>query len=497
MSFLKGSEQILDGPSGHAGFVTSATTPDEQIIKIPLWRRLRVRLVALICLSVFFTEILVFIPTLANVERRWFENRHQSLHALALVLADDQTAFERDLYRPILRASEALGLRVVSAPEGTILEMRREKSDFIIDRTIDVAHFSNIKLALHALETLFSQNGERILQLDGIIGNSGVELSVIMTDRSLRQALVVYAERFSAISLTIALIAASLIYVIVSLVLVRPIQKIYSNILDFVADPANPSRIMIPEERHDEVGFAQRRIATIETALQQNYVRRKRLADLGLAVSKINHDMRNMLASAQLISDRLSEVDDPLVRRLAPKLMHTLDRAISYSQSVITHGRVRETVPHIKPLHLHQLVEDVFGMLDAHGSHEVELCNHVAEDFEIKADSEHLHRVVTNLCRNSIEAMTTQKNVHKETPKQIIIEARHEGKSSIIAIKDTGPGFSARARAHLFEPFQGSMSKNGTGLGLAICDELIRAQNGTICLIDDENWSGTCFEIRL
>jgi len=497
MSSFESAEHMLGRPSGRVDFAPSATISGEQSTKIPLWRRLRVRLVVLICLSVFFTEILVFVPTLANVERRWFENRHQSLHALALVLADDHTAFERGLYRPILSASEALGLRVISPPEGTILEMRRDQGDLIIDEIIDVARFSNIQLALHALETLFSQDGQRILQLDGSIENSGVELSVIMTDRSLHQALVVYAKRFSAISLTIALIAASLIYLIVSLVLVRPIQKIYYNILDFVADPANPSRIMIPEARHDEVGFAQRRIATIETALQQNYIRRKRLADLGLAVSKINHDMRNMLASAQLISDRLSEVDDPMVRRLAPKLMRTLDRAINYSQSVITHGRVQETAPQIKPLPLHQLIEDVFGMLGAHGANEVELCNHVTTDFEIKADAEQLHRVIMNLCRNAIEAMTTQKNLDNARPKQIIIEAHHEGENSVIAIKDTGPGFPASARAHLFEPFQGSMSKNGTGLGLAICDELIRAQNGTICLMDSEIWPGTYFEIRL
>jgi len=469
-------------------------------MKIPFYRRLRVRLLVFICFCVFLTEILVFVPTLANVERRWLEGRHQSLHALALVLADDHTAFERNLYRQILHASETLSLRVVSLPENTILEIRRDLSDFVIDKTVDLADLTYRQLVLSSLATLFASDGKRILQLDGAIEGSDVQLSVMMTDRSLRDALLVYTQRFAAISLTIALIAAALIYLIVFLFLVRPIQKIYRNILDFVADPANPARIMVPEMRQDEIGFAQRRIATIETALQQNYVRRKHLADLGLAVSKINHDMRNILASAQLISDRLSEVQDPLVRRLSAKLMHTLDRAIAYSQSVMAHGRSREQVPVRQKLQLRQLVDEAFDMLAVRGREQVTLRNEVTDGFEVEADREQLHRIITNLCRNGVEAMTASEVTGKEaTPlKQIIIKARHENGKSVIDIKDTGPGLPMQARAHLFEPFQGSSRKsNGTGLGLAICDELVRAHDGTIRLVEGEGWQGTHFEIRL
>ena len=57
-----------------------------------------------------------------------------------------------------------------------------------------------------------------------------------------------------------------------------------------------------------------------------------RLAALGLAVSKINHDLRNLLASAQLFSDQLSTSPDPKVQRFAPKLMRALERAIAFCQ---------------------------------------------------------------------------------------------------------------------------------------------------------------------
>ena len=54
----------------------------------------------------------------------------------------------------------------------------------------------------------------------------------------------------------------------------------------------------------------------------------------------------------------------------------------------------------------------------------------------------------------------------------------------VIEVSDTGPGFSEKARAHLFEAFQGSTRAGGTGLGLAIAAELVRAHGGEIRLVE-------------
>jgi hypothetical protein len=56
----------------------------------------------------------------------------------------------------------------------------------------------------------------------------------------------------------------------------------------------------------------------MQTALRDMLAQRRHLAELGLAVSKINHDLRNILASAQLFSDRIGAAEDPLVKRFAP-----------------------------------------------------------------------------------------------------------------------------------------------------------------------------------
>ncbi len=152
-------------------------------------------------------------------------------------------------------------------------------------------------------------------------------------------------------------------------------------------------------------GVAQRQIAHIQSDLQRTLKEQKHLADLGLAVSKINHDMRNILASAQLMSDRLADTNDPMVQRFAPKLIRTLSRAISYSESVIAYGRSQEEPPKPRRVLLRAIITDVQNTLNLSAESGIEFQNLVPENFELDVDSEQLFRVLSNLCRNSVQAM--------------------------------------------------------------------------------------------
>jgi hypothetical protein len=84
--------------------------------------------------------------------------------------------------------------------------------------------------------------------------------------------------------------------------MIRPIRAMTRSMLDFARSaarsrPHHPCR----KTRADEIGVAERELADDAAAsCSRRWVSRKHLADLGLAVSKINHDMRNILASAQL-----------------------------------------------------------------------------------------------------------------------------------------------------------------------------------------------------
>jgi len=467
--------------------------------KIPFYRSLRVRLLLLICICVILTESLVFIPSIANRQHRWFENQHRFAYALSLSVSRSD---EYGLIERALTNLELVELSIIS-PDGEIKKLITEQPNvaIAIDKVVDLDANTDLNFIVSAIRTLFI-GGNRIIEISGQIGEDGTKLVLLTRDYSLREALFQFSERFFLSSLAIALLVAAAIYFLVTEILARPIYKIYSNVLDFVMSPDDPKAILIPEKRDDEIGLAEQRIATIETELQRSYAQQKHLAELGLAISKINHDMRNLLASAQLISDRMATIDDPLIKRLSPRLLRTINRAINYTHSILAYGRIQEQPPHTQRLHLKPLMDEVIDTLELGQYNDITIENKVADDFDIEADSEQIYRIVTNLCRNGLQALNQQpEEALVNHPKTITLTAYYEGEEAVISIKDNGPGLPARAREHLFKPFQSSSNSNGTGLGLAICHELVRAHGGTIRLVDgqlvDDGTAGAHFEIRL
>lgn len=261
----------------------------------------------------------------------------------------------------------------------------------------------------------------------------------------------------------------------------RPLRNMVGSMLAFGDAPDDPSRIIRPESRSDEIGLAQHELSDMQRHLQKTIGEQKHLADLGLAVSKINHDMRNILASAQLISDRLSMVKDPSVQVFVPKLMRTLDRAVSYTEGVLAYGRTQEAPPSRRRIRLRQLVDDVGGMLgiDAAG---IEFINEVDHALEVDGDAEQLFRILMNLCRNSVQAMAN--DAENALVRRLTVAAERSGSVSRILVTDTGPGLPQKARENLFAAFRGAAKSGGTGLGLAIAFELVRAHGGTIELVE-------------
>jgi signal transduction histidine kinase len=263
---------------------------------------------------------------------------------------------------------------------------------------------------------------------------------------------------------------------------VRPLRRVTANMTAFRQDPENPQRIIAASGREDEVGTAERELAAMQRDLATMLQQKNRLAALGLAVSKINHDLRNLLASAQLFSDRLSSLPDPGVQRFAPKLMRTLERAIAFCQSTLSYGRVQEPPPDRRMLALEPLVDEVHEALGlAEGP--IRWIVAVERDLTVDADPEQLFRILLNLARNATQALESRaaKDPGRD---QIRITGRREGAVVVIEVSDTGPGFSERARAHLFEAFQGSSRPGGVGLGLAIAAELVRAHGGEMRLVE-------------
>ncbi|WP_394889202.1 ATP-binding protein [Mesorhizobium sp. AaZ16] len=465
--------------------MTENTTPEESAAidgdrSVPLSRGLSLKLLVLTILFVLIAEVLIFLPSIANFRLRWLEERLGTAAAVSTVLVEDDAAsLSRAVQDDVLRAIGAKAIAVRDEGVSRLLVVADMPPQ--VDQHIDLAAAGPMDAMMGAVDTLFFGGG-RMLRVFGKVGDSDKEFEIVVPDKKLRNAMLVYSRNVAFLSLLISLITAMLVFYAINRIMIRPIRAMTGSMLAFSRAPDDPGRIIEPEDRGDEIGVAERELAGMQRQLQKTLGEQKHLADLGLAVSKINHDMRNILASAQLMSDRLRSVKDPTAQSLAPKLVRALDRAVSYSEGVMAYGRTQEAPPSRRRLRLRQLVDDVQELLGIDPAGGIEFVNAVDPAFEVDADSEQLFRVLTNLCRNALEAMAADRE--RAVVNRLSVSAERIGSVSRILVADTGPGLPQKARDNLFAAFRGSARSGGTGLGLAIAHELVRAHGGSIDLVE-------------
>ncbi len=447
---------------------------------VPRGRGLSAKLLVLTAIFVLLAEILIFLPSISNFRLRWLEERLGTAAAVSVLLVQDDAAhLPREVQNEVLMS---IGAKAVAVRDGGVSRLLVvSEMPPHVDEHIDLANTRPLTAMGDALDTLIF-GGDRTLRVFGHVGESDKEFELIIPDQRLHKAMLAYSRNVGILAMLIALSTAILVFYTIDRMMIRPIRAMTRSMLDFSQAPDDPARIITTGARVDEIGVAERELAGMQQRLQRTLGEQKHLADLGLAVSKINHDMRNILASAQLMSDRLGEVKDPTAQSLVPRLVRALNRAVSYSEGVINYGRTQEAPPSRRHLRLRQTVEDVQGMLGIEPDGSVEFENVVDANFEIDADSEQLVRVLTNLCRNSLQAMAS--DTESAIVKRLTISAERNGSVSRILVIDTGPGLPQKARENLFSAFRGSARSGGTGLGLAIAHELVRAHGGTLELVE-------------
>ena len=456
---------------------------------VPLSRGLSTKLLLLTIVFVLVAEILIFVPSIANFRLRWLEERLGTAAAVSVVLVQgDPAGLSRTAQDDVLMAIGAKAIAVRDGGVSRLLVVSQMPPE--VDEHIDLNNTGMAAALAGALDSLLF-GGDRMLRVYGKVGESDKAFELIMPDRRLRAAMLDYSRNVAFLSLLISLFTATLVYTAIDRIMIRPIRTMTRSMLDFAEAPGEPGRIITPEPRGDEIGVAERELAGMQQRLQRMLSEQKHLADLGLAVSKINHDMRNILASAQLMSDRLRGIRDPAVQAFAPKLLRALDRAVSYSEGVLAYGRTQEPAPARRRVRLKQLVEEVADLLgidqsgggpSGPGPSGIEFVNAVEPGFEVDADSEQLFRVLTNLARNAVQAMTGDDS--DAVVRRLTVSAGRTGSVSRILVADTGPGLPQKARENLFAAFRGSARSGGTGLGLAVAHELVRAHGGTLELVE-------------
>jgi signal transduction histidine kinase len=338
------------------------------------------------------------------------------------------------------------------------------------------------------------ESGNQAIRIIGPGPRGAKFIEVVIDEEPLRQSMYRFSRNLLLVSLAIAVLTAALVYLALHYLFVRPMRRLTANLVGFHQNPESSARIIVPSQRGDEIGVAERELSDMQRDLVSMLHQKSRLAALGLAVSKINHDLRNLLASSQLLSDQLASVPDPRVQRFAPKLMRSLERAIAFCQSTLSYGRAQEAAPDRRLMAIEPIVNEVRESAGLAPDGSIAWINAIERGLTIDADPDQLFRILLNLVRNAAQALESQPRNDAAT-RQIRITGRREGAVAIIEVSDTGPGVPQQARNHLFEAFQGSVRPGGSGLGLAIAAELVRAHGGDIYLV--EGTIGATFRITI
>ncbi len=440
------------------------------------------KLLFLTVLFVMLAEVLIYVPSVANFRLNWLNDRLAAAHTAALVLeASPSGMVPESLAKQILKSIGARALAIKMGSERRLLASSTVPSKIAQD--IDMRSVTWWRAIMRAFDTLLFCRPDDVIRVVGPAPMAhGEFLEIVLDEMPLAKAMWTFSVNILLLSLVISGISATLVFLALNYLLVRPMRRITDNMVAFRADPENPARIIAESGRGDEVGTAEEELAAMQRELVSMLHQQSRLAALGLAVSKINHDLRNLLASAQLFSDQLAHVPDPKVQRFAPKLMRALERAIAFCQSTLSYGGAQEPPPERKTVEVEPLIEEVHEALGLSFDVPIRWIVSVERGLTMEADHDQLFRVLVNVARNAVQALEAR-GQRDPARDQIRITGRREGSVTVLEVSDTGPGVPERARAHLFQAFQGSTRAGGAGLGLAIAAELVRAHGGEIFLV--------------
>ena len=475
----------------------------KQRLRIPADWRDRLRLHApdglssrLLLLTVVFTlavEALIVGPSAASFHERWLMDRLQAaelasvgVEALPYNAVDDATA------ESMLRIG---GVSAVAISDQGVMRQLLQAPN--LPRTPDFIDLRGRSLGARLgdpVRTLFGHPDRSIRVRAAPRYRSGDFIDVVAPAEPLKQELRAYLLNSLLVSALISVVAGALLYAGLAFLVLQPLRRVTRSIEGFAHDPETPAPT--PSDRHDEIGRVERELARMQDEVRQSLRARSRLVALGEAVAKINHDLRNMLTSAQLASERLASSADPHVAKAMPRLERALSRAAALTRNVLDYGKSEEPPPRLTriALTLAALAAAEDAGFEASG---VRLVKSIPPRFAVHADADQLHRILVNLMRNARQAIEADAGRGDRKGRGVVrILAETDDGFSVIRIADDGPGIPPRLSERLFEPFVSGKASEGTGLGLTISRELAANHGGELRLVDTGP-GGTTFELRL
>jgi signal transduction histidine kinase len=447
-------------------------------------RSLSARLLVLTIFFVMLGEVLIFVPSVARFRMTYFEDHIAAAHIATLALIASTTGKLDQALTDELLAEVGAHEIILRRPNGMVQmldspEPPKADLNFILGG-------GNVPIWIQrSFETLFS-SGNRVMRVTGMSPfEPDTKVEILLDEAPLRAEMWKFGGRIFQLSIILSLIAAALGYLSLQRLLVRPMRRITASMTLFSHDPEDASRVIVPRGGRDEIGVAEKELAAMQETVRQALGQRARLAALGTAVTKINHDLRNILATARLVTDGLTTSAAPEVRRVAPRLIDAIDRAVALCSRTLDFSR--EGAPPFSPSRfpLRPLIDEIGpGLALSEDQLAVEL--DVSPELAVQADRDQIYRVFLNLVRNSVEA-----GAHR-----LRITAARDNGIVAIDVADDGPGLPPRARDNLFRPFAASARPGGSGLGLAIARELMRLHGGDLVLVASTG-AGTTFRITM
>lgn len=438
---------------------------------------------------VMLAEVLIFVPSIARFRVDYLQLRLEKaqIASLALLAGDGMVTPELEaellanagVFNVVLRRDEVRQLVLSSEiPEP-------------ISATYDLRMDGPFDLIREAMAVLVDPQ-ERIIR---VIGNpvqqAGLLIEITLRQGPMRLEMLEYGLRILVLSALISVITAALLFFAVRRLLVLPIRRVVRNMQAYAGAPEDARLVFTPTARVAELRDAEEALQQMQTELIGALRQKERLAQLGGAVAKIAHDLRNILTSAQLFADRIEQSADPGVARAVPKLVGSISRAVNLCESTLAFGKAEEHPPRLARFALRPMLEDVAEGEGLSPTTEPACLIDAAPGLVIRADAEQVQRVLSNLVRNARQALDATGRAGT-----IELSAGEDEQDWWIRVGDTGPGLPLKAREHLFQAFQGSVRKGGMGLGLAISAELVRGHGGRLELLRSDE-EGTEFIIRL
>ena len=340
---------------------------------------LSARLLVLTIGFVMLSEVLIYAPSIARFRTVYLEEHIAEAHLATLALDENYGVTPtRMLEREFLARVGAYGI-VLRHPERKVL-MLSDDMPPMAEVAFDLRDDSWLTMLLDAFAAL-GQTENRVMRVMGVAPHaSGVLVEVVMDEAPMVEEMYAYSGRILSLSIVISLLTAVLVYFSLQWLMVRPMTRIIDSITAFRQDPEEAGPVIAPSGRGDEIGIAERELEAMQQALRASLRQKTRLATLGAAVAKINHDLRNSLATAVLVSDRLADIDDPEVKRVTPRLYEAIDRAVRLCGQTLSFVSDSGADVATTPVRLRALVDDVGEAVRAAARPELTWENLVAED---------------------------------------------------------------------------------------------------------------------